>query len=114
MPDIKDTLAQRGARYGEFTDHANLVQTLHMAVNSREGFSRLNPVQRHALYIILDKIARIINGDPNYDDNWHDIAGYAKLVEDRINSAKLQPSVPGTPHPGASPFRFQHTPGDPA
>ena len=25
------------------------------------------------------------NGDPNYADSWHDIAGYAKLVEDRIS-----------------------------
>ncbi len=33
--------------------------------------------------VIADKIARILNGDPNYKDNWHDIQGYAKLAEDR-------------------------------
>src|SRR5690606_10084595 len=30
------------------------------------------------------KIARILIGDPNYADNWHDIQGYAKLVEERL------------------------------
>ena len=33
---------------------------------------------------IADKIGRILSGDPNYADNWHDIQGYAKLVEDRL------------------------------
>ena len=30
----------------------------------------------------------IITGDPDYSDNWHDIAGYATLVEQEI--ARLQ------------------------
>jgi hypothetical protein len=39
---------------------------------------------KQALDVIADKIARILVGDPNYLDNWHDIQGYAKLVEDRL------------------------------
>ena len=31
--------------------------------------------------MILHKISRIVNGDPNYKDSWTDIIGYAKLVE---------------------------------
>lgn len=31
--------------------------------------------------MIAHKIARILNGDPNYADNWHDIAGYATLID---------------------------------
>jgi hypothetical protein len=34
--------------------------------------------------MICHKMARIMNGDPNYSDSWHDIAGYAKLVADRL------------------------------
>jgi hypothetical protein len=30
--------------------------------------------------MITHKISRILNGDPNYDDSWRDIAGYAMLV----------------------------------
>lgn len=41
--------------------------------------------QVEALEMIAHKIGRIINGDPNYADSWHDIAGYAKLVADRLD-----------------------------
>lgn len=41
------------------------------------------PIKIGVAIDIADKIARILNGDPEYRDNWHDIAGYAKLAEDR-------------------------------
>lgn len=50
------------------------------------GWSRLAPDQAQALDTIADKIARILNGDPNYDDNWRDIAGYATLVLKRLEA----------------------------
>jgi hypothetical protein len=34
--------------------------------------------------MIAHKIGRILNGDPDYIDSWDDIAGYAKLVADRL------------------------------
>lgn len=91
---VAATLAQRGSRYGDFTDHARLCQALMLEMQEfkPEGtpaggltkWEKLSPVQRQALTVIADKIARILSGDPNYDDNWHDIQGYAKLVEDRL------------------------------
>jgi len=36
-------------------------------------------VQREALDQIAAKIARILCGDANYADHWHDIASYAQL-----------------------------------
>jgi hypothetical protein len=38
--------------------------------------------------MIQHKIARILNGDPTYTDNWHDIAGYATLVEQHLLKAR--------------------------
>lgn len=97
---VEATLAQRGSRYGDFTDHAKICQDLKdVMVNSsvnmpdltttteshrERRWHKLTPVQKQALEVIADKIARILSGDPNYDDNWHDIQGYAKLVEDRL------------------------------
>ena len=93
---IENTLAERGNRYGDFTDHADLAQGIQfrmqkfcLKADNDVGFiepwkDRLNNVQRQALTVIADKIARILSGDPNYADNWHDIQGYAKLVEDRL------------------------------
>ncbi len=31
--------------------------------------------------MICLKISRIVTGDPEHPDNWHDIAGYATLAE---------------------------------
>lgn len=48
----------------------------------------LDPDQREALEMIAHKIARILNGDPNYADSWHDVAGYATLVADRLQGVE--------------------------
>ena len=88
---IENTLAERGNRYGDFTDHARICQQLKNTMynaNTDHGlqltWEKLSDVQKQALEVIADKIARILSGDPNYADNWHDIQGYAKLVEDRL------------------------------
>lgn len=38
-----------------------------------------------ALDMICNKMARIINGDFNFIESWHDISGYATLVEQELN-----------------------------
>jgi hypothetical protein len=84
---VEATLAERGSRYGDFSDHAILAQGLQDAMRCPPGWGRLTAVQKQALTVIADKIARILSGDPNYVDNWHDIQGYAKLAEDRCEVA---------------------------
>jgi len=42
--------------------------------------------QREALDMICHKIARIVNGNPDYADSWTDIAGYATLVAERLEN----------------------------
>ena len=91
---VAQTLAERGKRYGDFTDHARIAQNIQDAMRSTEGWGNLAPVHRQALTVIADKIARILSGDPNYADNWHDIQGYAKLVEDRLPLEKSNGSFP--------------------
>ena len=81
---IEHTLAERGARYGLFHEHAKICQEIKEPMMLSKGWERLKPDQRQALETIADKIARILNGDPTYVDNWHDIAGYATLVENRL------------------------------
>lgn len=84
MSDVEKTLSERGARYGDFTDHAVICQSIKRVMMNTPGWGRLSDVQRQALDVIADKQARILSGDPDYADNWHDIQGYAKLVEDRL------------------------------
>ena len=100
---IENTLAERGNRYGDFTDHARLCQdlkdvmtTFAVVQNTPNSvavhfpWGELPATHKQALEVIADKIARILSGDPNYADNWHDIQGYAKLVEDRLPKTEQQ------------------------
>lgn len=82
---VDDTLDQREKTYGSFKDHSTLSQSLKIRMKYHNyGWNKLKPDQQEALEMIQHKIARIINGDPSYIDSWHDIQGYAKLVEDRL------------------------------
>lgn len=84
MPDIHETLAERGARYGRFTDHARVTQEIKCALLSAPRSGALQYDQREALEMIAHKLGRIVCGDPNYADSWVDVAGYATLVADRL------------------------------
>jgi hypothetical protein len=93
--DIAATLAERGSRYGKFDRHAELTQDLKRVMQEFaktpagvESWGLLADDQREALEMIAHKIGRILNGDPNYADSWIDIAGYAKLVADRLESGE--------------------------
>ena len=81
---IDEILDERGKRYGKFLHHAVISQDIKdmMKINGR--WNDLQADQREALEMIAHKIARILNGDPNYADSWIDIAGYAQLVADRL------------------------------
>lgn len=84
--EIDAILDARGSRYGNFMDHAAVTQELK---RTAYGFAKAHNKtfaldQLEALDMIFHKIGRILNGDPNYADSWIDIAGYAKLVADRL------------------------------
>lgn len=87
MPTLDETLAERGARYGNFAEHARITQALKHVMALESGWAALSDDQREALEMIAHKIGRILNGDPHYDDSWRDIAGYARLVETRLAGA---------------------------
>jgi hypothetical protein len=82
--NVNEMLSGREARYGSFEDHAEISQALKLTMQDRAKWPMLEDDQREALEMIAHKIARILNGDPNYADNWIDIAGYATLVANRL------------------------------
>lgn len=88
--NVEQTLTERGNRYGKFVDQAFISQSFKDVLHRMKLYAGkdIDPDMQEALEMILHKIARIINGDPNYTDSWHDIAGYAKLVEDRLNGVE--------------------------
>lgn len=84
MTQIESTLKERGALYGSFVEQAAIEQNIKRAMMQAPNWAGLPPDSKSALEMIAGKISRILNGAPEYRDNWHDIVGYAKLVDDRI------------------------------
>jgi hypothetical protein len=86
--DVDATLNERGSRYGAFTGHAHVTMDLKRVIRSHliARDKKLADDQIEALDMICHKIGRIVNGDPNYADSWVDIAGYAKLISDRLET----------------------------
>ncbi len=87
MSDILEILNERGERYGTFQQQAAISQSLKRVMFAAER--KLEDDQTEALEMIANKIARILNGDPDYVDSWLDIAGYATLAAERLNGRKL-------------------------
>ena len=83
---IDTTLATRGERYGSFINTARLAQGLKVVMAKGCNWAYLDADQRESLEMMATKIARILNGDADASDSWHDIAGYARLVEIRLIS----------------------------
>ena len=87
MPEVDATLDARAVEYGKFIEGAEVMQMLKRvvlnALNNRDKM--LAHDQAEAMDMIIHKIGRIINGNPDVVDHWLDIAGYAQLVADRLN-----------------------------
>ena len=83
---IEATLAERQAQYGCFEDVARTTGKIMEALSEVRvnGLNDLPYPHRMALYMIASKMARIVNGDYNHKDGWHDIGGYSKLIEDLL------------------------------
>ena len=107
MTDIDKTLEERGNRYGAFPGHARITQDIKRAMHASPRWPDLTDDKREALEMIAHKIGRILNGDPDYLDSWHDIIGYTKPVEDEIgarsraDNQKSQPQVRTRPKKSA-------------
>ena len=86
MTDIETTLNERKGNYGTFEDNAIVAQQIKVIFEESSKYHRCSASQQEALDLIATKLARIVTGDPNYIDNWHDISGYATLIEKQLEN----------------------------
>jgi hypothetical protein len=84
MADIDKTLAERGKRYGHFTEQFRVAQDIKGVMQESHNWSNLPPYMREALDMMAHKMSRILCGDSLHRDNWHDLVGYAKLIDDHL------------------------------
>lgn len=89
MSDVAATLEKRHARYGKFMDNSQFAQQMKTAMRAQPSWNMLESDQQEALDQVASKIGRILTGDPNYTDSWHDLAGYPTLIEKRLNGEPL-------------------------
>lgn len=77
---IANLIAEREQTHGRFGDTAETAQELKAALCNRKGWHRMNLTQREALDMICSKLARLVNGNPNWSDSVVDIVGYLCLA----------------------------------
>jgi len=91
ITDVDATLVERGKRYGTFKGHAEVTYKLKNVLRAHADKMQRTFAfdQAEAMDMICHKLGRIVNGDPDYVDSWVDIAGYAKLVADRLEGKEV-------------------------
>jgi hypothetical protein len=84
--NVDSVLDERAKDYGKFIEGAEIMQMLKRLVHNyiEDRGTPLAFDQREAIDMIIHKLGRIINGNPDKVDHWVDIAGYATLVADRL------------------------------
>lgn len=77
---IDETLVERQSSYGCYEDVAHITQEILKSLRAGR-YEEMPATHKEAMHMIASKMARLVNGDFNHKDSWHDIGGYAKLVE---------------------------------
>ena len=73
-------LSDREQTHGLFREVASYSQAFKNMMRTSRNWQRLDVAQAQALEVVADKVARILCGDPSYQDHWQDGAGYFELV----------------------------------
>jgi hypothetical protein len=82
-----DIINERAKTHGDYKSTAAWSQSLKDMFRSSGNWHKLNDEQREALEMIAVKMARLLNGDPQFPDHWDDIAGYGKLGANSVESS---------------------------
>ena len=85
MTAIRETLQERGKTHGDYRHHAEYTQAIKRVCRSSSNWDLMEAHQQETLDMLAHKIGRVLAGDPNFADHWHDMAGYATLTEQRLD-----------------------------
>lgn len=87
---LVSTIKTRSSRYGSPLQNAELTQSLLKVVEDFCPRDKLSEMHWETLHMIFHKIARMVIGDEMYEDNPHDIAGYATLLENYLKEQNAE------------------------
>lgn len=82
--DVKSTLKQRGGVYGDYADVLKARSTIMAVLSDRYQDLRGHPMPPDMESGFQDLVLKLVRGAgaPHYSDSFHDLAGYATLMED--------------------------------
>jgi deoxycytidylate deaminase len=76
-----DILEERASTHGDFEYSAEFTQKVKRLFEDTPNWEKLHDCRKEALHMIAHKVARILYGDPDHEDSWVDIGGYAELCK---------------------------------
>lgn len=76
-------LITRQQTHGDFALNAAISQRLKAFFREADGWRNLSEIERESLDMIALKFSRILSGRSMEKQHWEDVAGYAKLVEEK-------------------------------
>jgi len=85
-PSIGDIIKERETTHGDYEMKAIFIQEIMEDISGLYVWKSMAADQKESIHMIISKLSRIIYGNPNHADHWIDIAGYAKLVSDRLEN----------------------------
>ena len=92
--NLQDTLNERGSVYGNYDEvlrtRASIMNTIKAHHRVKNGHEMSQETEIGFSDIVL-KLVRA-SGSPNYSDSFHDLAGYATLMEERANRINFRKS----------------------
>jgi hypothetical protein len=74
----------RPTTHGDFSDGAKFTQSVMRSAAAAPSWPLLTDVQKECFHHIVQKLQRVVCGDPNTRDHWDDVAGYAMIASKRI------------------------------
>jgi hypothetical protein len=81
---VEQVLAERGEDYGDYASKAQFIQGVKYLMRTSPSWEAMDADMRESMEMIAHKMGRTLYGNPTHKDNFLDIAGYAKLVADRL------------------------------
>ena len=81
---VTQVLEERGRDYGDYARKAQFIQGVKYLMRSSPNWETMDADMRESMEMIAHKMGRTLYGNPTHKDNFLDIAGYAKLVADRL------------------------------
>ena len=85
-----DIIQERAKTHGDYKTTAGWSQSLKDMFRSSGNWNTMTDGQKEALEMIAVKLARLLNGNPQFPDHWNDISGYGNLG---ANSIKRTPDL---------------------